>query len=102
MTCQCDDVKVFQVRVPGIQGPQGKPGEPGKDGEDGEDGKTPVIEVKAETLPEGSEATVMKEGTDENPSFTFGIPKGDKGDRGEAGTTETIDNSFINNLFGAI
>lgn len=41
--------------------------------------------VTAETLPEGSEATVENIGTSDNARFHFGIPKGDQGERGEPG-----------------
>ena len=37
------------------------------------------------TLPAGSDATVENVGTDANPIFNFGIPKGDKGDQGDQG-----------------
>lgn len=87
-------MNVIQVQIPGIQGGQG---------EKGETGATPQISVDAETLPEGSEATVTKGGTDEAPSFLFGIPKGDKGEKGETGSfseTDVIDKNHIDNLFG--
>lgn len=45
----------------------------------------PNIQVTATTLEAGSQATVTKEGTNENPTFKFGIPKGDKGEKGDAG-----------------
>ena len=91
----CDGFQVVQVQIPGIQG--------GK-GDTGKDGKTPSISVDAKTLPEGSEATVTREGSDEEPSFLFGIPRGDKGEKGEPGSfseSDVIDQSQIDNLFGA-
>lgn len=88
--------------LPGPQGPRGEIGNPGPQGEKGDTGpigpqgpkgdkgdigNTPVITATATTLPEGSSATVTKSGTDENPTFEFGIPKGDKGDKGDTGAT---------------
>lgn len=69
----------------GDQGVQGVQGEKGEKGEKGDTGVTPNITATATTLPAGSEATVTKSGTAENPAFAFGIPKGDKGDKGEKG-----------------
>ena len=56
-----------------------------KPGPKGDTGVTPNITATATTLPAGSEASVTKSGTAENPAFAFGIPKGDKGDKGEKG-----------------
>ena len=50
----------------------------------------PAISVSATTLAAGSAATVTKSGTDTAPSFTFGIPKGDKGDKGDKGETGAL------------
>ena len=66
----------------GETGPQGPKGEKG---DKGDTGKTPEITATATTLPAGSSATVTKSGTAENPTFAFGIPKGDKGDTGPQG-----------------
>lgn len=91
--------------LPGPQGPRGEIGNPGPQGDKGDKGDTgpqgpkgdkgdkgdtgitPVITATATTLPAGSSATVTKSGTAENPTFEFGIPKGDKGDKGETGAT---------------
>ena len=88
--------------MPGPQGPRGEIGNPGPQGEKGDTGpigpqgpkgdkgdigNTPVITATATTLPAGSSATVTKSGTAENPTFEFGIPKGDKGDKGDTGAT---------------
>lgn len=63
----------------------GAQGIKGENGADGKDGVTPVITVSASTLPAGSEATVEKSGTNENPVFSFGIPAGEQGKQGEPG-----------------
>ena len=43
-------------------------------------GNMPNISMKVETLPAGSNATVTKSGSTENPVFTIGIPQGEKGE----------------------
>lgn len=88
--------------MPGPQGPRGEIGNPGPKGDKGDTGpigpqgpkgdkgdigNTPVITATAITLSAGSSATVTKSGTAENPTFEFGIPKGDKGDKGDTGAT---------------
>ena len=79
----------------GIQGKQGIQGEQGPQGETGPQGpigKTPNVQVgTVETLEPTEEATVTRTGTDEEPVFNFGIPKGEKGDTGEV-TEDTLDN----------
>ena len=62
----------------GPQGPKGEQGEPGRP-------IVPVIAVTAETLPEGSSATVTTSGPNATPTFNFGIPRGDKGEKGDTG-----------------
>ena len=62
----------------GPQGPKGEQGEPGRP-------IVPVIAVTAETLPEGSSATVTTSGPNATPTFNFGIPRGDKGETGDIG-----------------
>lgn len=57
------------------------------EGGGGGGGVTPNIQATAETLPAGSEATVTRTGSDANPVFNFGIPKGDPGTQGPAGPT---------------
>ena len=69
----------------GDTGPIGETGPQGPKGDKGDIGNTPVITATATTLPAGSSATVTKSGTAENPTFEFGIPKGDKGDTGPQG-----------------
>lgn len=49
------------------------------DGAVGATGATPAISVTATTLQSGENATVSKSGTNEQPVFSFGIPKGDVG-----------------------
>lgn len=71
----------------GQDGAQGPAGERGPEGPAGKNGVTPVISVLATTLEAGSEATVSKSGSDEAPTFTFGIPKGLTGDTGPKGDT---------------
>ena len=59
-------------------------GERGPQGADGADGVTPNISIgNVETLEPSQDAYVTRRGTDDNPIFDFGIPKGDKGDTGE-------------------
>lgn len=57
----------------------------GSSGGGGGGGVTPNIQATAETLPAGSEATVTRTGSDANPVFNFGIPKGDPGAQGPVG-----------------
>ena len=79
----------------------------GAKGDKGDKGDTPNISAASQTLPAGSAASVSRSGTNENPVFTFGIPKGDKGDKGEKGergeqgesAVTAVENSFIANLF---
>lgn len=57
-------------------------------GLDGADGITPNISIgSTTTLEAGSDATVSKSGTEENPVFNFGIPQGIQGEQGEQGET---------------
>lgn len=61
-------------------GADGKDGEPGNDGAPG---ITPNIQIgTVTTLEPGQQATVERTGTNENPFFNFGIPKGEKGESG--------------------
>lgn len=62
-------------------------GAKGDKGDKGDVGVTPNITAEAETLSAGSQATVTKSGTAENPKFKFGIPKGEKGDKGDQGAS---------------
>ena len=75
------------ANLKGQKGDAGDKGEQGIKGDKGDTGLTPIITATATTLPAGSSATVTKRGTDEKPTFNFGIPKGDKGEQGLAGTT---------------
>ena len=79
------------ANLKGQKGDDGDKGEQGIKGDKGDTGLTPIITATATTLPAGSSATVTKSGTDENPTFNFGIPKGDKGEQGLAGTTNYDD-----------
>lgn len=64
----------------GDKGDKGEKGDNGQDGKDGKDGITPNIQIGTVTTLEPNEpATVKREGTDENPIFNFGIPRGEKG-----------------------
>ena len=73
----------------GPQGPRGLQGEKGDKGDTGATGPagiTPNITIgTVNTLPAGSNATVTKTGTNENPVFNFGIPRGFDG-TGEGGS----------------
>lgn len=51
----------------------------------GEGGVVPNIQATAETLPAGSEATVIRTGSNVNPLFHFGIPEGKQGETGPTG-----------------
>ena len=71
----------------GIQGPKGDKGDKGEQGIQGVDGITPSISIgNVNTLEPGQNATVTRRGTDANPIFDFGIPKGEKGDVGSGGS----------------
>lgn len=75
----------------GINGKDGLNGKDGVNGQNGQDGITPNIQIgTVETLEPNEHATVTRTGTDEQPVFNFGIPKGEKGDTGEV-TEETLD-----------
>lgn len=87
-----DAGQIVGVQGPkGDQGPQGPTGATGATGSQGPigpqgiQGITPTITAQATTLPSGSQATVTQSGSNTNPIFTFGIPKGDKGDKGDTG-----------------
>lgn len=77
-----------EVGPEGIQGPigpQGLPGRDGANGVDGKDGITPNIQIgEVTTLEAGEQATVIRTGTDENPVFNFGIPRGADGNGGSS------------------
>ena len=57
-----------------------------------EDAKETIatLEVKAETLEEGKDATATAELVEGKLIITIGIPKGDKGDTGETGADGTV------------
>ena len=64
-------------------------GQKGDTGDTGETGDTPNISVgNVTTLEPSEDAYVTRRGTDANPIFDFGIPKGDKGDTGEVSQAE--------------
>ena len=55
-------------------------------GQGGKDGITPDIQIgEVTTLEPDQQATVTREGTNENPIFNFGIPRGNVGDTGKPG-----------------
>ena len=59
---------------------RGERGPAGADGRDGTDGITPNLSVgNVETLEPTQDAYVTRRGTDDNPIFDFGIPKGQNG-----------------------
>ena len=67
--------------TPPIRGERGPAGADGRDGTDGADGVTPNISIgNVETLEPSEDAYVTRRGTDDNPIFDFGIPKGDPGE----------------------
>lgn len=61
---------------------KGDKGDTGNTGATGLTGATPSISMTASQLPAGSSPTVTKSGTDANPIFALGIPKGDTGATG--------------------
>ena len=71
----------------GIQGPKGDKGDVGPQGPQGlkgDNGLTPNITIgNVTTLEPNQQATVTRRGTDANPIFDFGIPKGENGAGGE-------------------
>lgn len=72
--------------IDGKNGQNGKDGINGTNGIDGQDGITPNIQIgTVETLEPTEEATVTRTGTDEEPVFNFGIPKGQQGEQGIPG-----------------
>ena len=89
------DGQTFQEKLNNgeLRGSQGIQGE---QGQKGVDGITPSISIgNVRTLEPTQQATVTKRGTDANPIFDFGIPKGVKGDKGEdgvGGATESSSN----------
>lgn len=79
-----NNVNEINERIDNI--PEGKQGEPGEKGEQGEPGTAATIEIgTVETLPAGSQATVINSGTETNAVFNFRIPKGDTGEQGPEG-----------------
>ena len=71
----------------GERGLQGEVGPQGLKGDKGDNGLTPNITIgNVTTLDPSQNATVIRRGTDENPIFDFGIPKGEKGDIGSGGS----------------
>lgn len=84
----------------GIQGPKGETGEQGPQGEKGlkgDNGVTPNITIgTVATLEPNQQATVTRRGTDANPIFDFGIPKGEKGSSySETLTTINVSDTFL-------
>lgn len=62
------------------KGEQGEQGQQGEQGATGSIGATPNIQIgTVSTLEPNSQATVTRTGTNENPIFNFGIPKGEQG-----------------------
>ena len=58
----------------------------GEKGEKGDNGVTPNITIgTVTTLEPNQQASVTRRGTDTNPIFDFGIPKGEKGEGGVGG-----------------
>lgn len=70
----------------GINGKDGLNGKDGVNGTDGNDGVTPNLQIgTVTTLEPNEQATVTRTGTDEEPIFNFGIPKGQQGEKGQDG-----------------
>ena len=69
----------------GDVGPQGPRGPQGEQGLKGDNGLTPNITIgNVTTLEPNQQASVTRRGTDTNPIFDFGIPKGDAGSGGSS------------------
>lgn len=74
----------------GADGKDGLNGKDGVNGQNGQDGTTPNIQIgTVETLEPNEQAMVTRTGTDEEPIFNFGIPKGQQGEKGQDGTNGT-------------
>ena len=67
-------------------------------GDVGPTGITPEIDIKVSALSAGQLPTISKSGTAENPSFTIGIPKGDKGDKGDPFVFSDFTEEQLNDL----
>ncbi len=73
-----------------VEAKNGIDGQDGVNGQNGQDGTTPNIQIgTVETLEPNEHATVTRTGTDEEPVFNFGIPKGQQGGKGLDGTNGT-------------
>ena len=83
--------QIFKVEAKnGLDGQNGKDGKDGVNGQNGQDGTTPNIQIgTVETLEPNEHATVTRTGTDEEPVFNFGIPKGQQGEKGLDGANGT-------------
>lgn len=83
--------QIFNVEAKnGADGKDGLNGKDGVNGKNGQDGTTPNIQIgTVETLEPNEHATVTRTGTDEEPVFNFGIPKGQQGGKGLDGTNGT-------------
>ena len=83
--------QIFKVEAKnGLDGKDGLNGKDGVNGQNGQDGTTPNIQIgTVETLEPNEQATVTRTGTDEEPVFNFGIPKGQQGEKGLDGTNGT-------------
>lgn len=90
LTDKNGDHTIFLANGPrGLTGPQGIPGVQGIQGPRGEQGETPVISATASvdgTYSATPTVTVVKGGTELNPSFAFGF-SGIRGEQGETGST---------------
>ena len=74
-----DEISKIELKE-GPQGPKGDKGERGEQGLQGISGATPSISIgNVNTLESGQNATVTRRGTDTNPIFDFGIPRGASG-----------------------
>ncbi len=66
-------------------------GEKGEKGDKGDNGVTPNITIgNVTTLEPNQQASVTRRGTDTNPIFDFGIPKGEKGESSSGGVSNNI------------
>ena len=93
----------FNFGIPrGDKGEKGDTGPQGPKGDTGATGATPNISVTATTLAPGNSAAAIISGPAENPTITFGIPKGDKGDPGPKGASGVVYQLTGQNTDGAM
>lgn len=85
-----------EVGPQGLKGDKGDVGPQGEQGLKGDNGVTPNITIgNVATLEPNQQATVTRRGTDANPIFDFGIPKGEKGEGSTVGNVSNNSSKVI-------